>query len=117
MPGGTSDVDASSSGEPFPVVALVGPFRVMGSDPATDRLVGAIVAASDLMMPLPLVTGGGQEKGQTLRDRALAYLKMGHRHGARRDLELYLQRNPKATDRGSLRERLVELSREYAKPH
>jgi cysteine desulfurase len=25
--------------------------------------VGAIVAASDLMMPLPLVTGGGQEKG------------------------------------------------------
>ena len=54
---------------------------------------------------------------EALRDRALAYLKMGHRHGARRDLELYLQRNPQATDRGSLRERLVELSREYARPH
>ena len=54
---------------------------------------------------------------EALRDRALAYLKMGHRHGARRDLELYLQRNPKATDRGSLRERLVELNREYARPH
>ncbi|HET8819228.1 MAG TPA: SirB1 family protein [Xanthomonadaceae bacterium] len=54
---------------------------------------------------------------EALRDRALAYLKMGHRHGARRDLELYLQRNPKATDRGSLRERLVELNREQAWPH
>lgn len=54
---------------------------------------------------------------EALRDRALAYLKMGHRHGARRDLEMYLQRNPQATDRGSLRERLVELNREHARPH
>ncbi|HEU4813804.1 MAG TPA: SirB1 family protein [Xanthomonadaceae bacterium] len=54
---------------------------------------------------------------EALRDRALAYLKMGHRHGARRDLEQYLQRNPKAADTGSLRERLVELNREHARPH
>lgn len=57
------------------------------------------------------------EHPEALRDRALAYLRMGHRHGARRDLEVYLQRNPKAADRGTLRERLVELNREPARPH
>ena len=57
------------------------------------------------------------EHPEALRDRALAYLKMGHRHGARRDLEQYLQRNPGASDRGTLRERLVELNREHARPH
>jgi regulator of sirC expression with transglutaminase-like and TPR domain len=54
---------------------------------------------------------------EALRDRALAYLKMGHRHGARRDLERYLQRNPSAADQASLRERLVELNRQPARPH
>lgn len=54
---------------------------------------------------------------EALRDRALAYLKMGHRHGARLDLERYLQRNPSAADRASLRERLVELNRQPARPH
>ena len=54
---------------------------------------------------------------EALRDRALAYLKMGHRHGARHDLERYLQRNPEAADRASLRERLVELNREPSRPH
>lgn len=54
---------------------------------------------------------------EALRDRALAYLKMGHRHGARHDLEQYLKRNPDAADRRSLRERLVELNRERARPH
>ena len=58
-----------------------------------------------------------QDHAEALRDRALAYLKMGHRHGARRDLERYLQRNPKAADTGTLRERLVELNREHARPH
>ena len=57
------------------------------------------------------------EHPEALRDRALAYLKLGHRHGARRDLEQYLQRHPHAADRGSLRERLVELNREPARPH
>jgi len=34
--------------------------------------VGAIVAAADLMMPLPLVTGGGQEKGHRAGTENLA---------------------------------------------
>ena len=54
---------------------------------------------------------------EALRDRALAYLKMGHRHGARQDLERYLRRNPDAPERATLRERLVELNREPARPH
>ena len=54
---------------------------------------------------------------EALRDRAIAYLKMGHRHGARRDLELYLQRHPSAADQASLRERLVELNRMPARTH
>ena len=57
------------------------------------------------------------EHPEALRDRALAYLKLGHRHGARRDLEQYLHRHPQAADGGSLRERLVELNREPARPH
>lgn len=52
-----------------------------------------------------------------LRDRGLGYLKLGHRHGAREDLAHYLQRNPEASDAGSLRERLVELSSETTRPH
>ncbi len=55
--------------------------------------------------------------GEALRDRGLAYLKLGHRHGARQDLARYLQLNPEATDSESLRERLVELSRGGAKPN
>ena len=45
-----------------------------------------------------------------LRDRGLAYMKMGYRQGARTDLARYLQLNPEAQDAGTLRERLVELS-------
>jgi len=54
---------------------------------------------------------------EAMRDRGLAYLEMGHRAGARRDLARYLQNNPEAPDNGSLRERLVELNREVARPH
>ena len=50
------------------------------------------------------------DNADALRDRGLAYLKMGHRVGARNDLGRYLQINPEATDSGPLRERLVELS-------
>ena len=57
------------------------------------------------------------DNGDALRDRGLAYLKMGHRHGARQDLARYLQLNPDATDSGPLRERLVELSSGPARPN
>ena len=57
------------------------------------------------------------DNGDALRDRGLAYLKMGHRHGARQDLGRYLQLNPEAADSGSLRERVVELSSGPAKPN
>ena len=57
------------------------------------------------------------DNGDALRDRGLAYLKMGHRHGARLDLARYLQLNPDAADSGPLHERLVELSSGPAKPN
>jgi len=50
------------------------------------------------------------DNADALRDRGLAYLKMGYRQGARADLARYLQLNPEAPDSGPLRERLVELS-------
>lgn len=53
---------------------------------------------------------------EALRDRGLGYLKLGHMHGARQDLARYLQLNPAASDRDSLRERLVDLAR-GARPH
>ena len=55
------------------------------------------------------------DNGDALRDRALAYMKMGYRQGARADLARYLQLNPDAQDSGPLRERLVELSSGPAK--
>lgn len=54
---------------------------------------------------------------EALRDRALGYLKLGHRHGAQHDLRRYLHLNPKAADAESLRERLIDLSRGAAKPN
>lgn len=55
------------------------------------------------------------DNGDALRDRGLAYLKMGYRQGARADLARYLHLNPDAQDSGPLRERLVELSSGPAK--
>ena len=55
------------------------------------------------------------DNGEALRDRGLAYLKMGYRQGARSDLARYLQLNPEAQDSGPLRERVVELSTGAAK--
>lgn len=57
------------------------------------------------------------DNADALRDRGLAYLKMGHRHGARADLARYLQLNPEAPDSGPLRERVVELSSGAARPN
>jgi regulator of sirC expression with transglutaminase-like and TPR domain len=50
------------------------------------------------------------DNGDALRDRGLAYLKLGSGQGARNDLARYLHLNPDAQDAGPLRERLVELS-------
>ncbi len=57
------------------------------------------------------------DNAEALRDRGLGYFKLGHRHGARQDLGRYLHLNPEASDVGSLRERLVELSNGAAKPN
>ncbi|GAA4859663.1 SirB1 family protein [Luteimonas vadosa] len=46
---------------------------------------------------------------EALRDRGLGYLELGHRHGARHDLGLYLQRSPRATDADAVRDRLIGL--------
>jgi regulator of sirC expression with transglutaminase-like and TPR domain len=57
------------------------------------------------------------DNADALRDRGLAYLKMGHRIGARTDLSQYLQMHPDAPDSGPLRERLVELSCGATRPN
>lgn len=56
------------------------------------------------------------DNAEALRDRGLGYLKIGHRHGALRDLARYLQINPRAADSGALRERLVELNSGTTRP-
>ncbi|MGN6512660.1 MAG: SirB1 family protein [Lysobacteraceae bacterium] len=56
------------------------------------------------------------DNAEALRDRGLGYLKLGYRHGARQDLDRYLQRYPDAPDAGPLRERLVELSTSAMRP-
>jgi regulator of sirC expression with transglutaminase-like and TPR domain len=48
--------------------------------------------------------------GDALRDRGLGYQHLGHRHGAREDFSLYLQRFPRADDANAIRERLVRLN-------
>lgn len=57
------------------------------------------------------------DQAEALRDRGLAYLKLGHRQGARHDLGRYLQLNPDAEDSASLRERLVELHSASERPN
>ena len=57
------------------------------------------------------------DNAEALRDRGLGYFKIGHRHGARRDLARYLQLHPEAADSGPLRERVVELSDRAGRPH
>lgn len=46
--------------------------------------------------------------GNELRDRGLAYLKLGHTHGAREDLSQYLRRFAKAPDARIVREALID---------
>ena len=56
------------------------------------------------------------DNAEALRDRGLGYLKLGYRHGARKDLDRYLHLFPDAPDAGPLRERLVELSSTAVRP-
>jgi regulator of sirC expression with transglutaminase-like and TPR domain len=57
------------------------------------------------------------EDPDALRDRGMGYLELGHRHGARRDLGLYLQRKSRAADAASVRESLIELGADSARPN
>lgn len=54
---------------------------------------------------------------EALRERGLAYLQLGHHHGARADLTRYLELVPEAADAAALRERLVELGLGASRPH
>ena len=56
------------------------------------------------------------DNAESLRDRGLGYLRLGYRHGARKDLDRYLHLFPDAADAGPLRERLVELSSTAVRP-
>lgn len=47
---------------------------------------------------------------EALRDRGLGYAELGHDAGARRDLALYLGREPEAPDADAVRERLMALA-------
>lgn len=52
-----------------------------------------------------------------MRDRGLAYLHLGHLHGAQGDLQRYLRLQPNASDAGMLRERLIDASRAGVRLH
>ena len=54
---------------------------------------------------------------EALRDRGVGYLEIGHRAGAREDLQRYLQRQPGAPDAGRIRLRLIEAGLQPARLH
>lgn len=57
------------------------------------------------------------DQPEALRDRGVAYLRLGHRGGARHDLARYVQQNPQASDMAQMRERLVELNTGSSRMH
>lgn len=57
------------------------------------------------------------DQPEALRDRGVAYLRLGHRGGARHDLARYVQQNPQAPDMAQMRERLVELNTGSSRMH
>ena len=57
------------------------------------------------------------EHNDALRDRGMAYLRLGHQAGARSDLARYLQREPNADDAAKVRNTLVELGGERPRLH
>lgn len=64
--GGTLVIDAVQAAGRIPLDSVAGyaDYLILSSHKiGGPKGAGAIVAASDLMMPRPLVTGGGQEKG------------------------------------------------------
>ncbi len=57
------------------------------------------------------------DDSEALRDRGVGYLEIGHRAGAREDLQRYLQRQPGAPDAGRIRLRLIEAGLQPARLH
>ena len=57
------------------------------------------------------------EQSDALRDRGLAYARLGHLVGAREDLAHYLQRQPQADDAAAIRDRLVTLGAQRTRLH
>ena len=57
------------------------------------------------------------DDADALRDRGLAYLRLDHLAGARRDLARYVQRHPAAADPPSVREQLVDIGTPRARLH
>jgi regulator of sirC expression with transglutaminase-like and TPR domain len=57
------------------------------------------------------------DQPEALRDRGMAYVRLGHRGGARHDLARYVQQNPQAPDMAQMRERLVELNTGSSRMH
>ena len=55
--------------------------------------------------------------GEEIRDRGLAYLKLGHVAGARDDLQRYLQVQPEAPDVESIHALLIEATGRAQKPN
>jgi regulator of sirC expression with transglutaminase-like and TPR domain len=55
--------------------------------------------------------------GEEVRDRGLAYLKLGHLAGARDDLTRYLQVQPEASDVESIHALLIEATGKAQKPN
>lgn len=51
------------------------------------------------------------DDADAVRDRGLAYLSLGHLHGAQTDLHRYLQLHPQAHDAAMLREQLIDAGR------
>lgn len=57
------------------------------------------------------------EQPEALRDRGLAYLQLDYQHGARQDLQRYLQLAPDAADAVAIREQLIEASSRSGRMH
>ena len=57
------------------------------------------------------------DNSDALRERGLAYLQLGHRHGAHDDLIRYLRQNPDAPDAFVLRERMIDAGASPRRAH
>lgn len=57
------------------------------------------------------------EQSDALRDRGLAYARLGHVAGAREDLANYLLRQPQADDAAAIRDRVITLGARRPRLH